>query len=330
VGVYVDRFDALKTLWGKFEEQYRPRPEDEEKNPLSAYLVGGKEGMAPVAVFTRHSDSSLQVWSGEWGYPGDGHYLDFHKKRFPGGHRYWKVTSAKSDLADKEVYDPERIPERLEENSSHFVKLVTDYLVDNYRANNETGILISPFDSELFGHWWFEGPGFLQRVLEKLNRSDDIGLCTAGEYLDMKKPSRVVSLPEGSWGEGGYHYIWLNEWTEWTWKHVYEAELKMKRLAARFKKAGNLEKRIITQAARELMLLSSSDWQFLISTWSARDYAESRIVAHYDAFLRLHDMAERTDNLSEGELTYLVDLERRDDIFHDIDPLWFEKTEFPA
>ena len=330
IGVYVDRFDALKTLWGKFEKQYKPRSEEQEKTPLSAYLVGSKDGQRPVGVFTRHPETSLQVWSGEWGYPGDGNYLDFHKKRFPGGHRYWKVTSSKSDLADKSIYDPDPIPDRLDENSSHFANLVREQLLDHFKKTGEPGIIVAPFDSELFGHWWFEGPVFLRKVLEKIAASDEIGLCTAGEYFDMNKPSNVITLPEGSWGEGGFHYIWLNEWTDWTWKHVYEDELKMKELASRYKNARELEKRIITQAARELMLLSASDWQFLISTWAARDYAETRIAAHHEAFQRLAQMADKADNLSAGELSYLVDLEQRDDIFPDLDPTWFEKVEFPA
>ena len=330
IGVYMDRFDALRALWGKFEKQYEPRSEEQEKTPLSAYLVGGKDGQRPVGVFTRHPETSLQVWSGEWGYPGDSNYLDFHKKRFPGGHRYWRVTSSKADLADKLIYNPDPISDRLEENSSHFANLVKEQLLNHNEKTAETGIIVAPFDSELFGHWWFEGPIFIQKALEKIAALGEIGLCTAGEYYDMNKPSKVITLPEGSWGEGGFHYIWLNEWTDWTWKHVYEDELKMKELAGRYKNAGDLEKRIITQAARELLLLSSSDWQFLISTWAARDYAEARIATHHEAFQRLVQMIDNADNLSAGELSYLGDLEQRDDIFPDLDPTWFEKVEFPA
>jgi len=325
IGVYIDRFEALKTLWGIFEKQYVPRDEDEEKSPQIVYLVGSKEGKTPVGVFTRDPESSLQVWSGEWGYPGDGNYLDFHKKRFPGGHRYWKVTSAKSDLADKQIYNPGFTNDRIEENVSHFVHLIKDILRKHYDNSGWPGILVAPFDSELFGHWWFEGPRFLERVIEKIASDREIALCTAGEYYDLSKPSKIVSLPEG----GGYHYIWLNEWTEWTWKHIYEDELKMIELAKRYADAGELEKRIIAQAGRELMLLSASDWQFLISTWSARDYAETRVAAHHEAFNRLAEMASRADSLSDGEREYLTDLEKRDDIFPDLDPRWFEKLEFP-
>ncbi len=330
IGVYVDRFEALKTLWGKFQEQYIPRDEDQDKTPYSVYLVGSKEGKMPVAVFTRDPESSLQVWSGEWGYPGDGNYLDFHKKRFPGGHRYWKVTSANSDLADKEIYDPSIISSRLDENASHFADLIGGIFKRNDKEFKNPGILVAPFDAELFGHWWFEGPGFLEKVIEKIASLDDVQLCTAGEYYDIDKPSKIVSLPEGSWGEGGYHYIWLNEWNEWTWKHIYEDELKMIELAKRYSKAEALEKRIIAQAGKELLLLSASDWQFLISTWAARDYAETRVAAHHEAFTRLTEMAGQAENISAGDLEYLSDLEKRDDIFPDFDPRWFEKVEYPA
>jgi 1,4-alpha-glucan branching enzyme len=328
IGVYIDRFEALKTLWGVFEKQYVPRDEDEEKSPQVVYLVGSAEGKMPVGVFTRDPDSSLQVWSGEWGYPGDGNYLDFHKKRFPGGHRYWKITSAKSDLADKQIYDPSKIEDRIEENSSHFANLVKNTLKGYYDQTGNPGILVAPFDSELFGHWWFEGPGFLERVIEKIGSDNEIGLTTAGEYYDLAKPSKVISLPEGSWGKGGYHYIWLNEWTEWTWKHIYKDELKMMELAKRYDNVGELEKRIIAQAGRELMLLSASDWQFLISTWAARDYAENRVAVHHEAFQRLAEMADRADSLSDGEQEYLADLEKRDDLFPDFDPRWFSRVEF--
>lgn len=330
IGVYVDRFEALKTLWGKFEKQYKPRSEEQEKTPLSVYLVGGGDGKRPVGVFTRHPETSLQVWSGEWGYPGDGNYLDFHKKRYPGGHRYWKVTSPGTDLADKRIYDPEPIPGRLEENASHFANLVRHNLIEYSEQSGDAGIVVAPFDSELFGHWWFEGPAFLEKVLTKLASSPDVNLCTAGEYFDLSRPSRIINLPEGSWGEGGYHYIWLNEWTDWTWKHIYEDEMIMKHLAALLGDGGSLTRRIIAQAARELMLLSASDWQFLISTWAARDYAESRVVAHHEAFRRLAAMAENPGDLIDSDLNYLQELEQKNSLFPDIDPSWFERLEFPS
>jgi 1,4-alpha-glucan branching enzyme len=332
IGVYMDRFDALKTLWGQFEKEYAPRKEEIDKTPREVYLVG-TEGKKPVAIFTRDPDTGLQVWSGEWGYPGDGNYLDFHKKHFPGGHRYWKITSAKSDLADKWEYFPEDAQKRIPDNASHFKELIKSLLTEYHKKTNKKGIVCAPYDAELFGHWWFEGTQFLKLVLKYVADDPQIELTTCSAFLDSVKPTQVISIPEGSWGEGGYHYIWLNEWTQWTWKHIYEDEVRMQKLVQEFgdTKDDKLTN-ILKQLARELFLLQSSDWQFLISTWSARDYAELRLSEHHQNFVRLAEMAEkygRGEWVDEGEWTFVGDLEARDNLFENVNFKWFGKLEFP-
>ncbi len=335
IGVYIDRFESLKTLWGNFEKQYNPPEKRPERDTHEVYLVSsGDESKKPVAVFARDPETGLQVWSGEYGYPGDGNYLDFHKKHFPGGHRYWKVTSPKSDLADKEEYNPKTAMGRVPENAGHFKGLVKDSLLKYYQKKQKPGFLCAPFDCELFGHWWFEGVNFLKLVIDYIHHDDDIETITCGEQLDRQKPTEVVSLPEGSWGQGGYHYIWLNDWTEWTWKHIYEDEMIMQSMARRHKDTSNKKlKEILQQAARELMLLVSSDWQFLISTWSARDYAEIRLVEHHKHFRRLAKMVERCqndDDIDDADWTFLKDIQRRNDLFPDIDIKWFAKVDYPT
>ena len=336
IGVYIDRFEALQQLWGQFEKAYQPLPEDVTKSPYDVFLVSSKpEGQRPVAVFTRDPETGIQVWSGEWGYPGDGSYLDFHKKRFPGGLRYWKVTSASTDLADKEVYDHGAIEARVKENASHFVGLVKDILSKHHAETGRSGILAAPFDAELLGHWWFEGPRWLYYVLKWVAEDPQVELTTCGRYLDQYPAEMIVSLPEGSWGEGGFHWIWMNEWTEWSWRHIYEAEARMMELSRAY--AGKTEEaqlqRVLKQAARELLLLQSSDWQFLISTWSARDYAELRLALHADDFNRLAEMAEalgRGEELSSGDEAFLGACEARDKLFDDIDPAWWARLDYPA
>jgi len=338
IGVYVDRFDALKLLWSHFEEQYHPRPEKQDRTPREVYLVSSApEGKKPTAIFTRDPDTGLLVWSGEHGYPGDGHYLDFHKKRFPGGHRYWAVTSTKADLADKVPYSLKGAGDRIPENGDHFAGKVTEILGAYYDQAGEPGILVAPYDAELFGHWWFEGPRFLKHVLRKIEETSDIEATFLGEHLDRVKPTRVVSIPEGSWGQGNHHYIWLNEHTEWSWRHIYEAEDKMCELARRWSELTQprdkeLEE-LLKQAARELMLLSASDWQFLISTWAARDYGELRISEHFGDFQRLALLAEKLfegQELGPGEKRFLDDCRQRDSLFEDIELDWFAGVEFPA
>ena len=333
IGVYIDRFEALKHLWGQFEKEYQPREEEIDKTPREVYLVSSGQGKKPVAVFTRDPDTGLQVWSGDWGYPGDGNYLDFHKKHFPGGHRYWKVTSPKSDLADKMEYYPKDAQARIPENAGHFKELIKRLLRDYNKKTKKKGIVCAPYDCELFGHWWFEGPQFLKLVLKWVADDPEIELTTCSQFLNETKPTQVISIPEGSWGEGGYHYIWLNQWTEWSWKHIYLDEKRMQKLALDFgrKKDENLQK-ILKQAVRELLLLQASDWQFLISTWSARDYAELRISEHHQNFNRLCDMAERygkKEMVDEGEWTFLGDCEAKNKIFEDIKLEWFAKVEYP-
>ncbi|MFH2037683.1 MAG: 1,4-alpha-glucan branching protein domain-containing protein [Candidatus Zixiibacteriota bacterium] len=337
IGVYLDRFEALKRLWGNFEKQYHPRQEDKEKSHHEVYLVSSaEEGKKPTAIFARDPETGLLVWSGDIGYPGDGHYLDFHKKRFPGGHRYWAVTSSKADLADKVEYDIEGAETRIPENSDHYVEKIVSSLIDYHAKTGRKGILMAPYDAELFGHWWFEGPKFLKAVIRKISLSPNVDTTFLSEHYDRVQPTEIISIPEGSWGEGGNHYIWLNEENAWTWKHIYQSEKKMCEQAQYYMKHKNSIDNalvdVLKQAARELMLMSASDWQFLISTWSARDYAELRLTGHYEDFIKLTQMADKLisgEKPTTGEWEFLGDCSRRDDLFAEIELEWFARVEYP-
>lgn len=338
VGVYIDRFEALKLLWGQFEKQYTPREEEKNKTPREVYLVSSApEGKKPTAIFSRDPETGLLVWSGEHGYPGDGNYLDFHKKRFPGGHRYWAVTSSKADLADKVEYNRESALSRIPENAGHYVSEIDKILSEYSESANDKGILVAPYDAELFGHWWFEGPAFLKETLINIEKNKNVEATFLSEHLTRTQPDKIISIPEGSWGQGNHHYIWLNEHNDWTWKRIYESEDKMCELA-RFwqdnpdKQDHELED-LLKQLARELMLMSASDWQFLISTFAARDYAELRLTGHYEDFKRIAKMAEKKikgDAINDGEWQFFADCKDRDRLFEDIEIEWFAKVEFPA
>ncbi|MFC1693226.1 glycoside hydrolase family 57 protein [Candidatus Latescibacterota bacterium] len=332
VGVYLDRFSSLKQLWANFERQYKPIDVDVKKSYHKLYYAASVEGKKPVAFFTRDPDTGLQVWSGEHGYPGDGDYLDFHKKHFPGGHRYWKVTSSDADLADKDIYEPENVDARIRENASHFKSMVHDICLRTGKKDGNPPVLCAPFDAELFGHWWFEGPRWLYHVLKEVAADPDIETSTMAEYYDLYPPVEVVSLPEGSWGKGGFHWIWLNDWTKWTWKHIYENERIMQKAAEKYSdRKDEPVASLLKLLARELVLLESSDWQFLISTWSARDYAEMRFSNHHSDFLRVHELLEKTasgENLTGEELEYIKSVAERDNLFEYIEPKWWSKIEY--
>lgn len=326
VGVYLERFQALQTLWDRFEKETQFKPESEDKTPYEPYLLQPSHGGEPVAVLTRDPRTGMQVWSAEWGYPGDGWYLDFHKKRFPGGHRYWRVTAAKTDLGLKEMYIRQNAMQRIPEHARHYTELIRSILREYFNQSNRAGGVTAPYDAELFGHWWFEGTDFLKGVLKNLALDPEIQLCTGSEALETGEPSTVITLPEGSWGQGEHHYIWLNQETEWTWKHIYDDELRMKKLAGTWKNGGpksGLLERFLKQAVRELLLLQASDWQFLISTVSAKDYAELRFSQHHQDFCRIAEAAERIQAGGEtgsGVIQFLEACEERDTLFSDADP----------
>jgi len=330
IGVYLERYEALKRLWQQYERTYKARPE-EPRSPYRVHYCTSRGSESKVAFFARDPKTALQVWSGEWGYPGNGVYLDFHKKNWPSGLRYWRVTNPKADLGEKLLYEPENVEGVLFEQSEHFANLCYGILEDFYAKNGIPGIIVAPFDSELFGHWWFEGPLWLKKVLANFFFSPVYSTITASEYMEQFPPVEVIELPEGSWGEGGFHYIWLNEWTRWTWKHIYEAEQTFVRWANELLESPDHNlRRILAQAARELLLLESSDWQFLISTWSARDYAEQRVCVHSEAFKEIISFAEKynaSGSLPDPVWERLSYYEERDKIFPDLDPtLWADKV----
>ncbi len=303
-GVYNERFPALKVLWEKFKDAYKP-VEGSIKSPFETYLAHP----SGVPFLVRDETSSSQVWSGKSGYPGDGCYLEFHKKHFPGGMRYWRVTSGEADLGEKEPYDPAAAGARLEANAGHFVDQLERSL-----DGRPQGAVTALYDTELFGHWWFEGPEWLYLVLKKLSQSG-VRPQKVSDCLEKLPPRQVVSLPEGSWGEGGFLWIWLNDDTSWIWSKIYRIEDEAAALAGRdFPGKG----RVLKQFVREKFLLESSDWPFLISTWSARDYAENRAAEHFDRALALRDWLVRPGLLGPGEERQLAVWEQEDGIFSEV------------
>jgi 1,4-alpha-glucan branching enzyme len=293
------------------------------------YVDGPYDKDLAATVFPRDPSTGLQVWSGDTGYPGDPNYLDFHKKRFPGGHRYWQVTGSQVDIGDKLVYWPQQAADRVREHADHFVSLVYDSLGPSLN-NAIPPVLTAPFDAELFGHWWFEGPMWLEAVCRILHQSNldahggGIATITCSQYLERYPRAGFIAMPEGSWGAEGDHSVWMNPDTSWTYSHIYPAEAFTRDVCTSSKwQSSELGTRIAKQLCRELLLLESSDWQFLITTGAARDYADSRFLTHNDQFLELKSIwqaFEHDGTLNEHMHARLAAIEQRDNIFPDIDP----------
>jgi 1,4-alpha-glucan branching enzyme len=288
--------------------------------PYEPYLVGS------VHAFARDPRTSKLVWSAREGYPGAASYLEFHKRHHPGGLRYWSVTNHSADLGAKEDYDEQRARQQALADAEHFVSIV-EGLAREIRKELEAPTIVAPYDAELFGHWWFEGPIFLERVLTLLADSEEIGLETLGSALEQRPATHELRLPEGSWGQGGGHDVWLNSGTRFVWRLIYEAEQKFETLVrARVDRAGRLESRVLRQLARTLLLLEASDWPFLVTSRTAHDYAELRVLEHHEAFNRLYAMARHLGNggaPSARDLDALEALEATDAVFPEADPAWW-------
>jgi len=327
--------DSLGKLWGQIRRMREPVGYDATKNPHQPCFVGGSfEDHPPVACFVRDPSTSLQVWSGRHGYPGDSWYLDFHKRHLPARHRYWRITDDSGDLARKQPYEPEQAANRWRDNAGHFLWLTKAILEHAPRPGGRLPVLCAPFDAELFGHWWFEGPHWLKQTLQWMHQDPGVEVCTCHEYLERFPPHGAIALPEGSWGAGGGHYIWLNPDTAWTWRRIYDAERDMSALAREWGATQDETlRKLVQQAARELLLLEASDWQFLITTWSARDYAEHRVQSHHTDFKRVAELARkygRHETLTPEDWAYFGDLCHRDHLFPNVDPQWWRSVEYSA
>jgi 1,4-alpha-glucan branching enzyme len=318
LSAYRDYFPGLRSIQGP---EVLPTYHRQDRSPYASYLVASRGGTGQAAALVRDPETTLQVWSRDVGYPGDEWYLDFHKTHFPGGLRFWRVTHPKSDLADKQTYAPERAEERTRAHAEHFVGLVRQVLERTAQEDGAPGVLCSPFDTELFGHWWYEGPEWLGHVFERLG-AEGVAPVTAGASLQQQPPRDAITLLEGSWGEGGDHRVWMNKDTEWTWETIYQLEDQFWGFVAngRWRQAPLL-RRIVEQMGREMLLLQASDWQFLITTWSARNYAETRFAQHSADLTRLLDLAKRVEGggtASWEEDEFLKSKEAQDFCFPDL------------
>ncbi len=287
------------------------------RSPYVAYQIAPTRGDG-VTVLVRDPRSSLQVWSRHQGYPGDAHYLEFHKMRWPGGLKLWRVSGGDVDLGAKEPYDRTAALERAGDHADHFADLLAEIaLAERHRLHEA---IVAPFDTELFGHWWFEGPDWLAAVYRSLARADrGIRPATAARRLADHPTRQPIRLASGSWGAEGDFSMWLNGRTAWTWERLWPLEDRFWDAAPAALSEPSAHP-VLAQAARELLLAQASDWQFIISTGAAADYAERRFREHCD------DADALLDGLAAGESgraqaqTRAEELARRDDIFPDVLP----------
>lgn len=281
---------------------------------LRPYLLSGSQ----LVVFARDEVTASQVWSRETGYPGDGNYREFHRRDSVSGLQYWKVTNKLLDLGQKQLYDPVAAAGAACEHARHFVELVASRLARYRDACDERGLIIAPYDMELFGHWWHEGAAWLRHVMCALTEDERVALTTPGTYLLSHRPSAQISIDECSWGHGGKHGTWANSDTKWMWESLARAEALNQSLCSKRGTLRGTSLAMADQAARELLLLEASDWPFLVTTRQAKEYAEERFLRHLEDFETLARAAQ-TGAHDDEALAALSSAASRDSLFAWVD-----------
>ena len=324
-----------------------------------------------VAVFARDVETSQQVWSAEIGYPGNDIYREFYrdigwdapmeqlephlhadKMRRHLGLKYHRITGKNVPQQAKQPYIPSLAREKAAENAMHFIgERIKQAYELRKTFEGRPPLVVSPYDAELFGHWWFEGPQFIDFFFRKLHYDQsEIEAISPGDFLDSGMPIQRQQPTASSWGEAGYYKVWLNEGNSWMYPYQHDAERRMTEAADRYMSeppvitggsaeplvdnegsqhhptafgnppltSGGSDKRILNQMARELLLAQSSDWAFQIYQGTTVEYSSRRFQSHIHRFNLLEEMLGAGE-LSEHQAALLAEIEARDTIFPEID-----------
>lgn len=291
---------------------------------------------AGLAAFGRDQESARQVWSRHEGYPGDLRYRDFYRDigfdldmdyvrpclpdpntRGFTGIKYHRIAGT---AEAKEVYDRDEALRAAEEHAAHFLST----RVDQFRRLNPLldtdPVVLCPYDAELFGHWWYEGPHFIDQLFRKATQYQDLfRLSTPSDVLATGQPLQVSQPAASSWGDQGFFGIWLDETNIWMQQHLQVAQERMTTLVRRHAGATGLTQRALQQAGRELLLAQSSDWPFILRTGTSPDYARNRFTNHILRFLALHEQL----TLTRIDEAWLQSIEATDNLFPDLNPAYW-------
>jgi 1,4-alpha-glucan branching enzyme len=307
-----------------------------------------------TAVFARDVETSQQVWSAEVGYPGHDLYREFYRdigwdapldylrphlhadgERRHLGLKYYRITGRQVPQQLKQPYMPAAATEKVAQDAADFISeriKQAHILRDTFEGHPP--LVVSPYDAELYGHWWFEGPQFIDFFFKKLHfDQSDIEAISPSDFLDSGMPIQIQSPTASSWGEAGYYKVWINEQNSWMYPYQHDAERKMTELANKFPAQGpgskidsgadgspkpldtELSTRLLNQLARELLLAQSSDWAFQIYQGTTVQYSTRRFESHIHRFDLLAKMLES----GEVDNELLSEIERRDNVFAEID-----------
>ncbi|MGE5544605.1 MAG: 1,4-alpha-glucan branching protein domain-containing protein [Bacillota bacterium] len=282
-----------------------------EKTGLSTYSPYRIKGRS-MGVFGRNTMVSLQVWSKEYGYPGDANYREFHKQLPGSGLKYWRVTNRDAEPASKLVYDRNRAQETVRKHAHHFMETIEAISREAERLGYSEPLIVACYDTELFGHWWWEGVDWLEELVRLITGLKHWRMVLPGMILQEMEHLPEAQVMESSWGTGGKHFGWSNPETSWMWETIQKARQELDTISRLT--GSNLITRARAQAVKELMLMESSDWFFMVTNNHTRDYAVKRFLEHFGKLVRLIDMV-RMNQFSPETLEWMTRVEEEDDIF---------------
>src|SRR5438128_2996515 len=344
--VYVDLFDAEPIGFWLPECAYEPELESVLQEANIRWFVLDAHGLmlgkppprraiyapcftpAGPAVFARDRDSSRQVWSAQEGYPGSPAYREFYcdvgfdlpmehlgliargQRKFA-GMKYHRITGRGEE---KELYDREAAEKAVERHAVHFLEQRQRQICEISRSGFDP-VIVVPFDAELFGHWWFEGPRFLEHFIRKTACQQDLRMTTPSDYLAAHSTLQTIQPAASTWGENGHLSVWLDQSNAWIYPRLHVATERLcKTVRAHADDSKAIANRILKPLARELLLAPSSDWACLMQTRRAGEYAAKRTSDHLFRFNRLHDQFATNDVDEE----FLRDCEWRDNLFPNV------------
>jgi 1,4-alpha-glucan branching enzyme len=306
-------------------ELAEPRPQFGVNAPV--YTPSG------VAAFARHPMTSRLVWSNKVGYPADYNYREYYRDigfeldqqylepfqyargiRTHTGIKYHRITGP---TQDKHLYNPDWARETAERHAHDFAQRCRDHAVRTGNGMPFPCAIVSPYDAELFGHWWFEGPQWVYYMLREVAAGGELALGTPGEYLAAYPIQQKAMPAASSWGRNGYNEHWVNPKTDWMWRPLHEAAARMRQAVQRHPDCppDSLEDRVLRQAGRELLLAQSSDWPFIITNGTTEEYARRRFHDHVN---RLHDLLNGLE-WQQTDPEKLEALEYMDALFPELD-----------
>ncbi len=287
-----------------------------------------------VQVFARDPESSRQVWSSQEGYPGNVNYREYYSDigfdldleyiapyildetiRINTGIKYHRVTG---EDQKKELYNPKKALLKANNDAKDFIFKRQQQINNLAQKMDRIPVIVSPYDAELFGHWWAEGAHWLETIFRLTdNKNNGLETISCEDYLKQYPDNQVSSPSFSTWGDEGYSSYWINEKNDWIYPLLHKATEELEQLVIDFSAVIvlPLQERILNQAVRSVLLAQASDWPFIIKSGTHTEYAKKKITDHLARFNYLHESI-RKNNIDEH---YLLALELMDNIFPEID-----------